>query len=379
MSQELNKSSIISHSFLKKIFLVISVSKAMNQLSQEQRRLIVGQFYSENKSFQKSYTWKHFRALGLKRSFVYDVMQSVDNKKSLIRKPGSGRPAVKMNKKRIKELCSKVDGKLGISQAKLGMKYNCSQQYISHVLSKCGIKYRKRKIKPKTTEEQKVRQKQRLLKLSKTYFRPKNGISVVMDDESYFQLGDHNMPGNDGYYCSEGKVVDVNVKYKSKTKFPSQVLVWIGISEKGCTRPYFIPKNNSINGKIYSNECIRKRLVPFIRLHHNNDHYIFFPDGASAHYAKQTIETFEKFDIRYIKRAENPPNIPQLRPIEKFWSHLKAKVYEKGWTANNSQQLIARIRSKLREFSPNYFSDLFCNFKTNIRKGAERGPEFVFK
>ena len=39
-------------------------------------------------------------------------------------------------------------------------------------------------------------------------------------------------------------------------------------------------------------------------------------------------------------REENPPNAPQIPPIEKFWGMLKMKVYEGNWTAQNHDQLI---------------------------------------
>ena len=43
------------------------------------------------------------------------------------------------------------------------------------------------------------------------------------------------------------------------------------------------------------------------------------------------------------ERDDNPSNIPQLRPIEKFWAHLKSKVSGNDWEADNQQHLISRI------------------------------------
>ena len=37
--------------------------------------------------------------------------------------------------------------------------------------------------------------------------------------------------------------------------------------------------------------------------------------------------------IPYISRVKNPPNCPQLRPIEKFWAILEEKVYKDKWEA----------------------------------------------
>jgi hypothetical protein len=62
-----------------------------------------------------------------------------------------------------------------------------------------------------------------------------------------------------------------NVKYKRKQKFPPKILVWISISPKGHSKPYFVSSKGTINKKNYSKECIEKRLVPFIKKYHKNN------------------------------------------------------------------------------------------------------------
>ena len=38
--------------------------------------------------------------------------------------------------------------------------------------------------------------------------------------------------------------------------------------------------------------------------------------------------------IHHVDKVDNPANLPEVRPIEDFWSILKAKVYEYNWEAN---------------------------------------------
>ena len=38
-------------------------------------------------------------------------------------------------------------------------------------------------------------------------------------------------------------------------------------------------------------------------------------------------------DIQYVMKDINPPNAPQIRPIENYWSIFKQKVYENNWSA----------------------------------------------
>ena len=117
-----------------------------------------------------------------------------------------------------------------------------------------------------------------------------------------------------------------------------------------------------------------KRLVPFIEKHHFDRNYIFWHDLTSVYYAKDALAVLHSKNIHFVKKDVNPPNVPQLRPIETFWAHLKSKVYEGDWKCQNLQQLRSRINRKIQEFPPDYFSGLFRNLKTKIRCAAENGP-----
>ena len=54
----------------------------------------------------------------------------------------------------------------------------------------------------------------------------------------------------------------------------------------------------------------------------------------------------EKNGIAYVKKEENPPNAPQIRPIENYWGILKMKVYDGNWSAKDREALIRRIKIK---------------------------------
>jgi hypothetical protein len=91
---------------------------------------------------------------------------------------------------------------------------------------------------------------------------------------------------NKGYYTRGITPVDIDVKYKSKTKFPKKIMVWIAISSKGYSTPYFAKSNGAINAKVYSEECVSKRLTKFIQKYHSNQRYVFWPDLAISRYAR---------------------------------------------------------------------------------------------
>jgi len=77
--------------------------------------------------------------------------------------------------------------------------------------------------------------------------------------------------------------------------------------------------------------------------------YLFWPDLASSHYAKIVTEHFEAEGINYVLKKDNPPNVPEARPIEDFWGILKGKVYENNWKAEYLEKLEARIKFCLKK------------------------------
>ena len=80
-------------------------------------------------------------------------------------------------------------------------------------------------------------------------------------------------------------------------------------------------------------------------------------------------------DIQYIMKDIDPPNAPQIRPIENYWSILKQKVYENNWSAKNHDQLIKRIKLCEKKIEPSTYQNLFGGLKTKMRRALENGLE----
>ena len=203
--------------------------------------------------------------------------------------------------------------------------------------------------------------------------------SLILDDEKYFTLAGDNMPGNARYYTNDKSTCPDSVRFAGKKKFPKKVLVWIAISDRGMSKPLFRPsKSVAINSSIYIDECLNKRLLPFIHEYHKDLDYVFWPDLASAHYSMEST-TWMNENVNYVTKDINPPNVPQARPIENFWGCLSEKVYEGGWQASTEQQLINRIKLKLKEFDLNFVKSLMAGVKAKLRKIGHDGVFSLFK
>ena len=129
-----------------------------------------------------------------------------------------------------------------------------------------------------------------------------------------------------------------------------------------------------MNADHYLNECIKPILTEFIKKNHPDDNYIFWPDLASAHYAKKVVNWMQENEIKFVPKEDNPPNVPQARPIETFWSHLSHKIYEDGWEAKSINQLIRRIHFIVRRYGDELCKQTFNDVKSIVREIGRNGP-----
>lgn len=71
-------------------------------------------------------------------------------------------------------------------------------------------------------------------------------------------------------------------------------------------------------------------------------------DMASSHYHSDVIQWLEENRIEYVKKSENTPNLPQARPIEKFWALCKREYGKRKKPAKNLADF-TRIWRKIAE------------------------------
>ena len=191
-----------------------------------------------------------------------------------------------------------------------------------------GIRYRRKKRAPRYTEKQMEEIPTRARRLRRRL--RKDGMELILDDEKYFTPTNESVSTNRGFYTSDLSVTPPNVKFKRTQKYSPKVLVWIAISEKGVSEPFFAQQRQAINGTIFLEQCVKERLMPFIEDHHITGKVLFWPDLASSHYAASVTEFFEENNIDLVPREANPQNCPQARPVETVWRILEERVYGGG-------------------------------------------------
>ena len=126
------------------------------------------------------------------------------------------------------------------------------------------------------------------------------------------------MTANRGYYMSDFSLTPMAVKTYVKKKFESNVMLWIVMSPTVLTSG----RSMAVTARSYTDNCLEPHLVPFlnrVNTHYPHGGYIFCPDKASA---RISTDFLDNNNVRYVKKANNPTEVPRCRPIEEFFRLL---------------------------------------------------------
>jgi len=83
-----------------------------------------------------------------------------------------------------------------------------------------------------------------------------------------------------------------------------------------------------MNGAIYQKECLQNKFLRLWMKHKSKA--LFWPDLAWCHYSKDVPKWYEDIQVQYVKKDMSPPNCPELRPIERFWATMKARLKKRA-------------------------------------------------
>jgi len=298
-------------------------------------------FYCDSANKSVKTTVKYFVKQNIPQRTIYYILNKYLKYGITKDRPRSGRP-LKLSDKKLKQIVKSVNNRTGVSQRELAKDSHVHHSTISRNLRKrTSIRIRKRRTAPKMdSQDQDKRAKKNCGKLYRKLLR---GCDLILDDEKYFKLTGDNVNSNRLFYSTDPATAPTDIKFRKKKKFEPKLMVWMAMSSKGVSNMYVHKSKQAVNEDTYLNECINKRLLPFIEKYHQNGNYLFWPDLASSHYSKSVQERLNEKNVPFVIRKDNPPNVPQARPIETIWALLEQKVYKNNWQAKNVDELAQRI------------------------------------
>jgi hypothetical protein len=80
--------------------------------------------------------------------------------------------------------------------------------------------------------------------------------------------------------------------------------LWLAVSETGISDPVFFKVGLAVKKEVYISKCLPV-LQKSIQKYHKNEKIVFWPDLASAHYVKDTLDRLEELKIEYVLETES--------------------------------------------------------------------------
>lgn len=288
----------------------------------EQRKIIVNK-YVENPTWSYG---KIAKALNLSKSTVGIVIKRFKERLNIERAVQKKRRQGCVDKNLNVKVLRSCKQNPGLSDNDRAKRYGSNRSTVRRIRIKAGLKSYLAIKAPNRTDKQNSSAKKRTRILYDRVLTKFKGC-IVMDDETYVKLDLRQLPGRKYYVSNVRASVPAKYKYCFMDKYAKKVMIWQAICSCGLkSAPYVTTEN--MNSKIYIEECLNKRLNPFIRLHKSP--VKFWPDLASCHYSKDVLTWYESNNIDFITKDMNPPNCPMLRPIEKYWAIVKRMLKKNG-------------------------------------------------
>ena len=196
------------------------------------------------------------------------------------------------------------------------------------------------------------------------FLRGKKNSCMVMDDETYVKLDFAQMPGKQRYLKKRGTTLSESETTFGTEKFPQKRLIWQAICECGLkSSPYVATR--TMDTDLYINECLKKRLLPFIAQH--NVPCFFWPDLAPMHYSRATLQFCKDNDINIVPTVANPPNVPEDRPIETYWKLIKDELKKEPRAAQDDQDFKYRWKRASSRIAEETIKSMMSTVRQKIK------------
>ena len=77
--------------------------------------------------------------------------------------------------------------------------------------------------------------------------------------------------------------------------------------------------------------------------------------------------------IKIIEKYENPTNIPQARPVERYWAEIDRRLGLFKNPAESLDQLSRRVKKVVKDIPESYVRELMSSVRAKLRLIADSG------
>lgn len=311
------------------------------------------------------------KKLKVSRSTISRVKRRLLEEGHVNRSSGSGRKISVTNTSLINKVKRRIKRNPHLSMRAMASEFNVSDHTIRRIVrDKLGGKSRARTQKFLLTARLKDL---RLKRCKKILWQLKKKTPVILfSDEKYFTVDPIHNSRTDRY-ISTLKVEDVpdNIKTSSKTKHPSQVMVFGLIASNGLKMdPVFLPSGFRMGAVDYLEKILKPHVLNWIQNNFGDDeNYVFMQDGAPGHTAK-IVQAWLKTNLNFWAKDVWPPSSPDLNPLDySIWAFVQSRACKSSHP--NLEALKSSISSAWESMSEAYIRKTCGRFRARIEAVIE--------
>jgi transposase len=337
------------------------------------RKALVQAYDSAVGQGRKNSIVKMFDGIVAKQT-VLDILKKYEEQGHFIPGKNSGRPPKLASSSNVKRIQQLVDHKDNVSDAMVARRIGWSRSYVQKVrATTLNIKKYKKRRAPfyKRGEDKEVSRKCR--KLLRQTVPPGSDDLIVMDDEHYIFLEKTKSTSSMFYSSSDRSETPLEAQVLPHRKFCPKLMIWQAISMQGRSQLYIVPSRQNVNKDVYLNQCLKKRLLPFLRQAYPTGNAIFWPDKASSHYARTVIEFLRSENVHFVEKDVNPTCVPQARPIERYWSEIDRRLSAYKNDAPTLELLARRVRKVVKDIPDSYVQTIMATVRSKLRRISDSG------
>lgn len=326
----------------------------------EIRKLVLRKFIENSSLSGRSIA----KDLKLHQGTVNHILKRYKKSLSIERRTGSGGNHTTRNKQLAQKIIRSIKQNPGLSDSDRAKKLNTSRSTVRRTRLKAGFKSYRAIKHPNRSDKQSSVAKKRGRRLYDEVLT-KHGGCILMDDETYVKCDFKQVPGRKFYSSTIRGNVPCKYKYVMHDKYAKKMMIWQAICSCGKKSRGFVT-SSTMNSTLYMKECLQKRLLPLIKSH--DCQVKFWPDLASCHYSNATMKWYEANQVDVISKIMNPPNCPELRPIEKYWAIVKNKLMKNAGAANDVPTMTRKWNQNAGKVSDGLVQKMMSSIKTKTRK-----------
>jgi transposase len=198
---------------------------------------------------------------------------------------------------------------------------------------------------------------------------------MMFTDEKIFTKNGHFNPKNDVVWADDRSDANERGGLHPTEKYPVCIMVAVGATWYGLTRPYFFLNGERLNGQAY-----RDQLLPFYKeegdrlFGHQN--WGFQQDGASSHTDNKAQKWCKNNFKFFISKEKWPPNSPELNPLDySIWDNISSNMeYRKIKTINDLRR---EVEKAIKKIDVNYLREVIGAFLRRVYSVEKHDGELI--